>query len=178
MDEGRLIVITGIMAAGKSTVAQRLAERFERSVHVRGDHYRRSIIRGRIEMTSDPTDEALDQLRLRYRLAVSSAERYRRAGFVTVLQDTIIGPMLGEFVEMIEHRPLSLVVLAPDAAEVDDRERRRAKTGYGSFVPRQLDALLRDGTPRLGYWLDSSTLSVDETVDQAIASLDGPALIA
>jgi len=35
-----IYVITGIMAAGKSTVAQMLAEHFEKGVHVRGDVYR------------------------------------------------------------------------------------------------------------------------------------------
>ncbi len=44
MKEARLIVITGIMAAGKSTFAQALAERFPASAHVRGDHYRRCIV--------------------------------------------------------------------------------------------------------------------------------------
>lgn len=32
-----IILITGIQAAGKSTVAQLLAQRFERGVHVEGD---------------------------------------------------------------------------------------------------------------------------------------------
>jgi predicted kinase len=32
-----VFVITGAMASGKSTVAQLLAERFDRAVHVRGD---------------------------------------------------------------------------------------------------------------------------------------------
>lgn len=38
-----VIVITGIMAAGKSTVAQIIAERLPRSAHVRGDVFRRMI---------------------------------------------------------------------------------------------------------------------------------------
>ena len=32
-----LFVITGVMAAGKSTIAQALAERLPNSVHLRGD---------------------------------------------------------------------------------------------------------------------------------------------
>jgi adenylylsulfate kinase-like enzyme len=32
-----IVMITGVQAAGKSTVAQALAERLPRSVHVRGD---------------------------------------------------------------------------------------------------------------------------------------------
>lgn len=69
MEQPRIFLITGIMAAGKSTVAQALAERLPKSVHVRGDVFRRMIISGRKEMTVDYDDEALVQLRLRYRLA-------------------------------------------------------------------------------------------------------------
>ncbi|WP_324193143.1 zeta toxin family protein [Nocardia nova] len=36
-------LITGIQAAGKSTVAQALAERLPRSAHVRGDVFRRFV---------------------------------------------------------------------------------------------------------------------------------------
>ena len=174
---GRLIVITGVMAAGKSTVAQALAERFPRSAHVRGDHYRRSIVNGRHDMSAEPSDEALDQLRLRYRLALSTAAGYRRHGFDTIVQDVIIGPMLDEFVDLIDHRPFSLIVLAPGPDAVAERERRRAKTGYGDFSPTQLDEVLRNETARLGYWLDSTALTVAETVDRIVENLDGAALV-
>jgi hypothetical protein len=41
---GTVVVVTGVMAAGKSTVAQLLAERLPRSAHVRGDAFRRMIV--------------------------------------------------------------------------------------------------------------------------------------
>ena len=177
MADGHIVVLTGIMAAGKSTVAQALAERFPKSAHVRGDRYRRAIVQGRHDMSPDPTDEALEQLRLRYSLAATAAEGYRQAGFTTVVQDTILGPMLGEFVSMIRHRPFSLIVLAPDPTEVTRREEQRSKVGYRGFTPAQLDIVLRTETPRLGYWLDSTALTVDETVDEVLANLYGAAVI-
>lgn len=175
--DGSLIVVTGIMAAGKSTVAQALAERFQKSAHVRGDHYRRSIVRGRHEMSPDPSPEALDQLRLRYRTAISVAENYRAAGFATVVQDIIIGPMLEEFVAMVPHRPFSLIVLTPDPAAVVQRERNRGKIGYVGFTADQLDSIHRSTSPKLGFWLDSTSLTVEETVDLALSELDGAARI-
>jgi hypothetical protein len=42
-----VMLITGIQAAGKSTVAQLLAERLPRPVHVRGDAFRRMAVDGR-----------------------------------------------------------------------------------------------------------------------------------
>lgn len=57
MKEQAVVLVTGIQAAGKSTVAQLLAERFERSVHVRGDLFRRMVVGGRVDMTPAASDE-------------------------------------------------------------------------------------------------------------------------
>src|SRR5487761_316908 len=74
-------VITGVMAAGKSTVAELLAERFERAVHVRGDLFRKLIVRGRDPISPELSDEALRQLDLRQRIAASVANDYWRDDF-------------------------------------------------------------------------------------------------
>ena len=49
--ERAVVVITGIMASGKSTVAEALAKRFAKAVHLRGDIFRRMVVSGRAEMT-------------------------------------------------------------------------------------------------------------------------------
>ncbi|MGI9608648.1 MAG: AAA family ATPase [Acidimicrobiales bacterium] len=167
-----LYVITGVMAAGKSTVAQALAERFTRSVHLRGDMFRRSIVNGRVDMTVDVSPAALDELRLRYEMTASAADRYVAAGFTTVVQDTILGPMLAEVPDLYTSRPLAVIVLSPSAAEVARREAERKKTGYGAFSPQQLDAVLRGQTPRLGLWIDSSYQSPAETVDTILSGTE------
>jgi cytidylate kinase len=174
--EPRLFVITGIMAAGKSTVAQALAERFDRSVHLRGDMFRRAVVAGRVEMSPDPSTDAIDQLTLRYELAAMCADRYVEAGFVTVVQDVILGPLLTDAIAMFHTRPLALVVLAPSPAVVADRERGRAKVGYRDVTPDALDAGFRADTPRLGLWIDTSEMTVNETV-QHILDLRSEAII-
>ena len=163
-----LYVVTGIMAAGKSSVAQALAERLPRSVHVRGDSFRTSIVNGRAEMTLELSAEARAQLDLRYELAADVACRYARAGFAVLLQDVILGADLPAMVRRITARPLHLVVLAPSPAAVAAREAGRGKTAYGRMTPEQLDAAFRADTPRLGLWLDTTTLGVDETVDHIL----------
>lgn len=62
LESNRIFIITGIMASGKSTVAQLLAERLQKAVHVHGDIYRKMIVAGREEMSPNPSDEALRQL--------------------------------------------------------------------------------------------------------------------
>lgn len=162
-------LITGIQAAGKSTVAQALAERLPRSAHVRGDAFRRFVVNGRAEMAAEPTPEALDQLRLRHRLAAAASDEYARAGFTAILQDVVLGEFLPWTIEQIRTDPLYVVVLAPRAEAVAAREAGRAKNAYGTFTVSALDTVLRETTPRVGTWLDTSDLTVDETVEAILA---------
>jgi hypothetical protein len=64
---------------------------------------------------ASPPDEALKQLRQRYALAATVADRYVDAGFTVVLQDIILGSHLADMVTAIRSRPLYVVVLAPRA---------------------------------------------------------------
>src|SRR3954451_696316 len=98
------------MAAGKSTVAQVLAERFSRSVHLRGDAFRRMIVSGRQDMDAAPSAEALAQLRLRYELMAQAADRYLAAGFTVVAQDVILGPLLADVVALFATPPTVIVL--------------------------------------------------------------------
>lgn len=164
LEGGGIIVVTGIMASGKSTVSQLLAEQFERGVHVRGDVYRRMIVSGRAEMTPEPSEEAVRQLQLRYRLAAAAADAYCEAGFQVVVQDNFIGKALGEFVSMINKRPLYVVALCPRAEVVAAREAKRGKTGYGAFQVEPFHQVFREETPKIGLWLDSSDQTAEETV--------------
>ncbi|KUH40287.1 MULTISPECIES: AAA family ATPase [Streptomyces] len=164
-----VIVVSGISAAGKSTVAQGLAERLPRSVHLRGDVFRRMIVSGRADMTAEVPPEAVAQLRLRHRLAAASADAYVEAGFTVVLQDVLLGEHPVEITRTIRSRPLAVVVLAPDPEVVARREEQRSKTGYGpDWQPQDLDRILRVDTPPIGLWLDTSHQSVDRTVDEIL----------
>lgn len=166
--ERAVVLITGIQAAGKSTVAQMLAERLPRSVHLRGDLFRRMVVNGRADMTPEPSEDAVRQLRLRYRLMANAADEYSREGFTVVAQDVILGEHLADVVGMIQRRPLLVVVLAPDVESVLAREAARAKNAYREWTVNLLDHGLRNDTPRLGLWLDTSTQTPEETVAEIL----------
>lgn len=174
-DQPCIILITGIMAAGKSTVAQALAERLPRSVHLHGDVFRRMIVNGYIPIDPPVSEAALAQLRLRYRLAAAAAQTYCEAGFTVIYQDVIVGSVLGEVVDMLKQAmpapPIYMVVLCPSVEVVAERDKARDKVAYQAWSPAQLDHALRSETPRIGYWLDTSQLSVDETVNTILANL-------
>jgi len=170
IDAGDIVLITGIMAAGKSTVAQALAERLPRSVHLRGDLFRRMIVNGRTDVTPENWSAAETQLHLRYQLATSAALAYAWAGFAVVYQDVILGTELTRVVNLLGSAPgrLFVVVLVPSPDVAAERDRTRHKSGYRDWTPHDLDRGLREETPRIGLWLDTSTQTPDETVDALV----------
>lgn len=170
-DGPAVVLITGVMASGKSSVAEALARELPRTAHVRGDAFRRMIVSGRAEMTNPLSDAARAQLELRQRLAAEVAIGYRSAGFIAVLQDIYLGEDLARMAERLAGGPLYVVVLAPRPEIVAARESARAKRGYGeAWSVEAFDRLLREETPRLGYWLDTSELDIPETVASILAN--------
>jgi chloramphenicol 3-O-phosphotransferase len=166
--EATTFLLTGPPAAGKSTVARLLAKRFSRGVHLEGDVFRRSVLAGRADMTPEPSREALDQLRLRYRLAALVADTYFSAGFTVVWEDVIAGPLLEECTELVRSRPLHVVVLLPTTQAIRERDSSRPDIGYAEWSVQQLHDVFASETPRLGHWLDTSDQSPDETVDEIL----------
>lgn len=163
--ERAVVVITGIMASGKSTVAEALAQRFPKAVHLRGDVFRRMVVSGREEMTRDASEEAVRQLHLRYALTAQAARTYWEAGFSVVVQDNYLGTALGDFLKLLQGLPVYAVALCPSADAVALREARRGKKGYVGFDVEGLYRLFMEETPRLGLWLDTTNLTVAQTVD-------------
>jgi len=164
-----IYLISGPMAAGKTTVARALAGRFERGVHLEGDVFRRSIVRGRVEMTPHASPEARGQLQLRYRLATAAADTYLAAGFTVALEDVFAPEELGELRTSIAGRPCHVIVLLPSLVAIAARERGRAVKGYGTWTVEQLHAVFAAAPARVGLWLDTSELTVEETVDRILA---------
>lgn len=168
-----VVLLTGVMASGKSTVAQALAERLPRAVHVRGDVFRRMVVSGRAEMVPGVYEEAVAQLRLRYRLSAMTADAFAGEGWTAVVQDVVLGEELAAYVSLVRTRPLYVVVLAPDPRVVAEREAGRSKSGYGAgWTVESLDRVLREETPRIGLWLDTTGQSVEQTVEAVLAGLE------
>jgi hypothetical protein len=85
--------------------------------------------------------------------------------------------MLNDFISYVQNRPFYVVVLCPNPSVVAQREAARSKTGYGAWTVESLDNLLRNETPRIGMWLDSSELTPEETVNEIMRRLQDEALL-
>jgi cytidylate kinase len=172
---GRVIVITGAMATGKSTVADLLAIRLPKSVHIHGDMFRRMVVSGRAEMTPNPSSDAIAQLNLRYDLAAMAADRCAEDGFDAIVQDVILGKDLADFVKRIASPERYLVVLSPRVSALEWREEQRLRAVV-HLSAGALDEVLRRETAQIGYWLDCSAQTTEETVEDILTNLQRAAV--
>lgn len=142
-----VVLITGVMAAGKSTVAQLLAESLPRAVHVRGDVFRRMSVSGRAEMTPDGPQEARSQLDLRQRISAQVADAYADDGWTAVVQDIVLREDLPRYVGRIRTRPLHVVVLAPRRRPCASGRKRAGRRVTGSGPSRRSTRICGAGRP-------------------------------
>jgi predicted kinase len=164
--EPTVFLVTGIPGAGKTTVSQALAARFERGVHIEADVLQKMIVSGGEWPTPPPTGEAQRQILLRYRHGAMLARSFREGGFTTVIDDVVLGEMTANYRNYLEELTTYLVVLAPRLEVVAKRDAGRDKNVF--HVWSYLDGVLRETMAGLGAWIDTSDMTVEEVVDAII----------
>ena len=180
MYEPSAVLVTGVQAAGKSTVGRLLAERFEYSAFIEGDDMWRLIVRGRVDMSPDPDPEAIRQFELRLKHGAMLVDSLVDAGFTAVHADLVFEGFLRQYIAWVRSRPLRVIVLAPSVHAVVEREKRRGSNAYGDWITAYggLEGAVREFhrslqlTPRVVLWIDSSDQSPEQTVDEIIARWD------
>lgn len=165
----RIIVISGMQGAGKTTVAGALARRFDRGVHISADVLARMIVSGQQWPESrEMSDEAARQLRLRLHNMCLLARSFVDAGFTAVLDDIIIGERSHHLRTELAGRPYTLVMLTPSLEAVKQRE-----AGRGTELWREWAWMYEEAraTPGVDITIDTTDLTAEETVDAILAEL-------
>lgn len=175
---GRLILITGAQAAGKTTIGDALARSLSKAVHIDGDVIQGFVKSGAIGMDLPPPPGAMEQLYLRYRGSIAVANLYRDNGFDAIITDNMFGRTLADVVAMGHAAgDVHVIVLDPGIAVVERRDRDRDKASYTATVTaKSLIDSLRTETARIGLWHDNSGETVAETTSLLLDEL-GAALV-
>ena len=167
-DGPTLFVVSGTQGAGKSTVAQILARRFDPGAWVSADQLQKMIVSGGRWPAADAySGTAERQLRLRLKHACLLGQSFVSNGITAVIDDIVIGSRLDELLDHLAGERFVFVMLTPRLDVVRERERGRGTALWQQW--EWLDDEIRTKTPRIGLWLDSSDQTSEETVDEIVA---------
>ena len=179
---GRLVIITGAQAAGKSTLGHAVADLLPKAVHVDGDVVHGFVVSGEVAYDVPPPPGATEQLLLRYAGAIAVSRVYRSAGFDAVVTDNIFGSLVADVLTLAFADAMTadarLVVLDPEPEVLVERERERPKKGYTeSITVSMLVSAVREETPRIGLWLDNGRQTVAESAAEIVRRMDTDAVV-
>jgi hypothetical protein len=151
--------------AGKTTVTSLVAQLMPRAAQVGGDAVNVMIRSGYVWFMGQPSEEAIRQDELCNRNMCCLANNFIDFGF-TVLMDTVLADLseLDFFIALMSPRPVRLVILDPGIEACKSRNAGRGPEDRFAFDGyERLDADMRREFGDIGWWLDTSALTADQT---------------
>jgi chloramphenicol 3-O-phosphotransferase len=174
---GMIFLISGMPAVGKSSVAHALLQRFERGVHLPVDDLRAMVVSGMVHPVPTWTDAAAAQFALARANAVQMALRYSAAGYAVAIDDVLLSyDFDADYAPHFQGQQPQRVLLLP---RLEVALQRNASRTNKDFHPDTLVGVITHlhaqySSMNACGWqvLDSSDMTVEETVDAILAHSD------
>ena len=165
-----VVIISGSTGTGKTSVAESLAQRYDRTVHLETDLWFRAIRMGYIHPMRPESDR---QNRMISRAVARSAGAFARDQFAVFI-DGVIGPhLLPIYIDELKPAavPVHFVLLLPSVEETIRRVQPRQDTRrmIESEHRALYDEFQRHGE-FAGCVIDNTSLTVDRTADLVMES--------
>lgn len=174
MDPAPVFAITGQLAAGKSTLARALLDRYPFGYHVDVDAIREMVTSG-LASPLDWTDETTRQFELALEASAALARVYHRAGFAVAIEGGLDPLILDQRLDEAGVRDAVVgIVLHPPLAVALERNRARTTKPFDTSlledVMRQIDGDLAT-EPLPARWLrhDNTDETIAQTVDWVLS---------
>src|SRR6476661_7668556 len=166
-----IIIITGAPGSGKTTVAEALSMRLERSAHIPVDFFRK-IIKAGYASPHHWSDEVDRQYRLARKNAASTARNIADAGFTVIIDDIVPRHWAAEWRENLRGFDLRFVLLQPQLSKAKERNLARDIWTVDEQIIEDLHSrLAEDNTPEAGWLVvDNTNQTVEETVNAILAA--------
>jgi ADP-ribose pyrophosphatase YjhB (NUDIX family)/chloramphenicol 3-O-phosphotransferase len=170
-----VFIISGPAGAGKSTVARALCERLPRSAHVDADLLRDMVIGGYASPVPGVHDRAArdEQIALAHRNACALARNFALTGLTAVIDDIVEERAdLDRCLEELAGFDVAFVTLLPDADALRTRDQGRESEKRVGRRSSDLQRIIADNGETRGLRLDTSGLTVEETVTAILERID------
>ena len=167
-----VLVISGLPGSGKSVAAQAVAARLTRAAHVEADVIHDMVRQGRAWPRGgekfEPGDAFDQQLSMRLEQACLLARSFVSHGFTAIVDEIVIGERLGQLIGHLQDVDMRFVMLSPGFEVVKARWRAMDSPFVDSWDWIEEERLK---TERVGLWLDSSRMTIDEVADEILNRL-------
>lgn len=169
----KIIFITGMAGAGKSTVGHLVAGHFPKSIFIQVDELREKMVMGyAIPEAGVFTEEVMQQFQMARSTATYMARLYASQGVDVVIDDVCVpSNFVEQYAALFEIPEVKRVLLYPKAEIVIERIKQRGgpleHIPYVPVIYTFLDSMPKDG------WivLDSSEWTIEQTVNEVLSKI-------